>query len=90
MLEEDGKGQIGMWGTFVCPKSITQNFPPEYSASFENVNIPKEILENEELDRLDIFDFRGEFKKRLAVNLEVLNKSHRAIENFFALCKVTV
>lgn len=53
-------------------------------------NIPEEILENEVLDRIDIFDFRGEFKKRLAVNLEVFNKCHRAIENFFALCKVTV
>lgn len=42
------------------------------------------------LDRLDVFDLGSEFKKCLAVNFKVLYERHRAVEDFFALCEVTV
>ena len=42
------------------------------------------------LDRLDVLNLGSEFEQRRAVNLEVFDESHRAVENFFTLCEVAV
>ena len=42
------------------------------------------------LDRLNVLNLGSEFEQRRAVNLEVFDESHRAVENFFTLCEVAV